>query len=333
MLVASANSWFIAWLAIEINLLSFIPLILKNKNKISSEASLKYFLTQAIASVYIIIAILMLQADIKIRLFIISLALFLKIGAAPLHQWVPRIVEGLTWRTIFVLFIIQKLNPIILISVTVNNFYTLLLIIIVSSCLVGRVGGLIHSSIRKIIAYSSIRHLRWILTSILMKKSLWVTYFTLYSLILLSLFIILDSNQIYFVNQIILKSKFDLLFLSRASLLSLGGLPPFTGFLPKMLISIELIKTENFFLLAILLSGTFISLFFYTRILLANLINTSSSNLIFINKIQNKQTINFFNLFILIGPTLITIFILNFKLYKLKTFKVLKMGILKFNEF
>ena len=46
----SSNSWLRAWIGLEFNLLSFIPIISNNKNILTLEASLKYFLIQALVS-------------------------------------------------------------------------------------------------------------------------------------------------------------------------------------------------------------------------------------------------------------------------------------------
>jgi NADH-ubiquinone oxidoreductase chain 2 len=72
--------------------LSFIPLIIRPKNLFSSESSLKYFLTQTLASAIFLFAIIFLYflSNFKINLVIfipalISSTMLLKRGAAPFH--------------------------------------------------------------------------------------------------------------------------------------------------------------------------------------------------------------------------------------------------------
>lgn len=125
-------------------------------------------------------------------------------------------------------------------------------------------------------------------------------------------------------------NKITTIFFRGAALLSLGGLPPFTGFIPKFIVTIEIIRNQRIFILLFLLRGTFIRLFFYTRILLTNLIRVSRGNSFYVEKQGRSQKRNFFNLFFLLAPTLFIIIILNFKLYKLKAFKALKEDLLKF---
>jgi NADH-ubiquinone oxidoreductase chain 2 len=86
--------------------LSFIPLIIDTNNLLSTEAALKYFLTQALASAIFLFRsiIFILQLNFFSILYInnsfisiiILSSLFLKIGAAPFHFWFPGVIEGLT---------------------------------------------------------------------------------------------------------------------------------------------------------------------------------------------------------------------------------------------
>jgi NADH:ubiquinone oxidoreductase subunit 2 (subunit N) len=66
--------------------MSFIPLILKKTNKYQAESALKYFLTQAIASVFILLRLCLIKTPTIGATFILTLGLLLKVAAAPLHQ-------------------------------------------------------------------------------------------------------------------------------------------------------------------------------------------------------------------------------------------------------
>lgn len=282
------------------------------------------------ASVVIVTTCILLHRGYTLLMFNILGAFFLKIGVAPFHQWVPSIVEGLSWQSLYGLLVFQKINPILLCTFLVRRYIRFTYLVIIISCLIGSVGGLIHRSLRKILAYSSIRHTSWILSSIFISKLMWIFYFITYSFILLSVFIIFNSNDRFYLNQILMDNKITTIFFRGAALLSLGGLPPFTGFIPKFIVTIEIIRNQRIFILLFLLRGTFIRLFFYTRILLTNLIRVSRGNSFYVEKQGRSQKRNFFNLFFLLAPTLFIIIILNFKLYKLKAFKALKEDLLKF---
>lgn len=132
---------------------------------------------------------------------------------------------------------------------------------------------------------------------------------------------ILELAQISTLNHLLTLDKSYLSFIIRASILSLGGLPPLTGVLPKLMAIQLLAGTDQVFIILPLLTGTFVSLFFYTRLLLTNLILTGHS-IITLHKISKINfTLLNVNLAGLLVPTLVIIFLLSFKLYKLEAFK------------
>lgn len=270
----SATSWFGAWIGLEINLISFIPLMITHRNILRSEASLKYFLVQALASSILLFSVIIihlndiiLTSNQFILLIILCSSLLLKIGAAPLHFWFPGTMEGLTWRNCFILITWQKIAPLILLSYIFNP-PSFILLIIISSILIGSLGGLNQTSLRKLIAYSSINHIGWILAAIITGENIWIIYFLFYSFLSGSIIFILHSFQIFHINQrfVILTNNPMLKFLLFTLLLSLGGLPPFLGFLPKWLIIHELIIIGQPFITTIIVITTLITLLYYLRL-------------------------------------------------------------------
>nr|AUO29134.1 NADH dehydrogenase subunit 2 [Platorchestia japonica] len=307
--VSSNTSWFIAWIALEVNMLSFIPIILKKKNKYTSESALKYFLTQSMASLLMIISLMMLNSFGSYLFFMLIFAsLAIKVGAAPFHQWMPSLIEGMTWQTIILFLIIQKINPLILISfcsLTMKASELLLLLIISFSALVGSIGGLNQASVRSIMLYSSISHMAWMLSAMYLFSPLWIIYYMTYSLILFSVLNILNNKEIYNVNHLLMKQKVNF-FLLTLCLFSLGGLPPFSGFIPKLLISLKLLESAHTFLFLFLLTSTFLSLFFYMRLILTNaLLYNSHTYFFFLNKNNNKM--DFVNFIIMMTPMIMFI--------------------------
>lgn len=272
----SANSWFTVWIGLEINLLSLIPLISSSKNLFYSESSLKYFLTQTIASIIIIYSFFYIFFILKISLrrkdnfnylaLGIQSALLLKRGAAPFHFWLPSVIEGLPWIINLVLLTWQKIAPLLIIFNRIEYYF--ILISILFSALFGRIGGLNQTSIRKIIAYSSINHLRWILSCIIFNENFWILYFIIYSFLNLNIIFFLNQFKIFNLNQIFnsrrqnIINKISLFF----SIISLGGMPPTLGFFPKWLVIESLSNLKLFLILNFLLFLTLLTLFFYLRI-------------------------------------------------------------------
>nr|YP_009047266.1 NADH dehydrogenase subunit 2 [Drosophila melanogaster]P03896.3 RecName: Full=NADH-ubiquinone oxidoreductase chain 2; AltName: Full=NADH dehydrogenase subunit 2 [Drosophila melanogaster]8B9Z_N Chain N, NADH-ubiquinone oxidoreductase chain 2 [Drosophila melanogaster]8BA0_N Chain N, NADH-ubiquinone oxidoreductase chain 2 [Drosophila melanogaster]8ESW_2 Chain 2, NADH-ubiquinone oxidoreductase chain 2 [Drosophila melanogaster]8ESZ_2 Chain 2, NADH-ubiquinone oxidoreductase chain 2 [Drosophila mel len=274
LITVTSNSWLGAWMGLEINLLSFIPLLSDNNNLMSTEASLKYFLTQVLASTVLLFSsiLLMLKNNMNNEInesftsMIIMSALLLKSGAAPFHFWFPNMMEGLTWMNALMLMTWQKIAPLMLISYL--NIKYLLLISVILSVIIGAIGGLNQTSLRKLMAFSSINHLGWMLSSLMISESIWLIYFFFYSFLsfvltfMFNIFKLFHLNQLFswFVNSKILKFTLFMNFLS------LGGLPPFLGFLPKWLVIQQLTLCNQYFMLTLMMMSTLITLFFYLRI-------------------------------------------------------------------
>nr|CTP93685.1 NADH dehydrogenase subunit 2 [Pseudoniphargus sorbasiensis] len=305
-LTVSSNSWLFAWMGLEMNLLSFVPIMLKKLNKYSTEVTIKYFLIQAISSVYLLFFFLFMKHYIIITLMLV---LMLKMGAAPFHQWLPSMANGLSWPALFILLTLQKINPLILVSFLMKpqEFTYLLQMFILSSALIGSIGGLNQISLRKILVFSSISHLSWLLASFLVSNWAWLNYFMLYSFILFSLVYTLNKMEIFSINDLLLKPKLNASLLVVISIMSIGGLPPFSGFVPKLILMESLLMNNTLFIMFFLLISTFISLFFYSRMFLSILLmKTSLGGWTY--QYNHKMTIIFLNFSALFFPSIFIIF-------------------------
>uniref|UniRef100_A0AAU7YSS5 NADH-ubiquinone oxidoreductase chain 2 n=1 Tax=Potamanthus sp. 08HH02 TaxID=3126549 RepID=A0AAU7YSS5_9INSE len=274
LVATSSSTWLGAWIGLEINLLSFIPLMTQN-NQFAAEAALKYFLVQALASAMLLFAVLVsfimtpsgLSSLPYIILVPLSSALFLKMGAAPFHFWFPGVMEGLSWYGNLILMTWQKIAPVMLLSY-LTTYSLLFSSVILISILAGSLGGLNQTSLRKIMAYSSINHLGWMIAASVMGDNFWLMYFSFYSFLSLIMVLIFNQFQLSHINQAYALSTINtptklLLF---GNLLSLGGLPPFLGFLPKWLIIQNMAEMGLYFMITFMVTFTLITLFFYLRI-------------------------------------------------------------------
>lgn len=316
----SRNSWIGVWVGLEINLLSFIPLITSKSNLNNSEAALNYFLVQAFASTIILFGIIIYtilqNTNFYINIFIIYinnynisisliiLTLILKIGAAPFHLWFPNVIENISWNNSLILITWQKIAPIIILSYLINLNIILIIFTLIST-LIGAIGGLNQISLRKLIAFSSINHIGWIIMTILFNENLWLIYFLIYSFLNFSIIYLFKNFQIFYLNQIysIFINSYFLKFRILISTLSLGGLPPFLGFLPKWFViqSLIFIKINfiNFFIICIRL----ITLFYYLKIRFsAFILNYNELNWNIKNHFKNNKFFIIINLnFITLG--------------------------------
>nr|YP_009747699.1 NADH dehydrogenase subunit 2 [Ocypode stimpsoni]QII89371.1 NADH dehydrogenase subunit 2 [Ocypode stimpsoni] len=268
----SSTSWFGAWVGLELNLMSFIPLISVKANSYLSEAALKYFLIQALGSAVLISSSFLFQYFYILPHTLILLTLLLKLGSPPFHFWFPQVMEGLMWPQALVLSSIQKLAPLTLISYLASSALLNKLIILAAtlSAITGALGGLNLSSLRKIIAFSSINHLSWMLVATSASDIFWFFYFTVYSIMVLSITTMFYSLQAYSLSNLIKsnQNKISQALLISFNFLSLSGVPPFTGFVPKWLLIQVMLNLNLFVPLFFLLASSLITLYFYLRIII-----------------------------------------------------------------
>nr|YP_010947280.1 NADH dehydrogenase subunit 2 [Promustilia yajiangensis]WGO62294.1 NADH dehydrogenase subunit 2 [Promustilia yajiangensis] len=313
LIAISSNSWLGCWIGMEINLLSFIPLISNCNNLMNSEASLKYFLTQSIASITFLFIILFKLFSIQNFMFnnlislIINSSLLMKMGSTPFHFWFPNIVEGLSWFNNFILMTWQKITPMILLSYYFNmNFLSLMAIL---NVMIGAIGGLNQTSLRKLMAFSSINNLGWMIMSITISQTLWGFYFFLYSFLISIMCFLFYIMNMFFINQLFINNmnfmiKMNLLI----NFLSLGGLPPFLGFLPKWIIINFLMINKLYLLTLIFILSSLIIIFFYIRIIYSCLMFNYLKMKWFKIFIKNKLNFfsNFFSFISILGMILST---------------------------
>nr|YP_011017098.1 NADH dehydrogenase subunit 2 [Teliphasa nubilosa]WQB62456.1 NADH dehydrogenase subunit 2 [Teliphasa nubilosa] len=268
----SSNSWFGCWIGLEINLLSFIPLISNHNNMLASEASLKYFLTQSIASINFLFSIIMKMIffknfDYNIAISImINSSLLMKMGSAPFHFWFPNVVEGLSWMNNFILMTWQKITPMILLSYYFNmNF---IILIIIFNAIIGAIGGFNQVSLRKLMAFSSINNLSWMIMAMMISENLWMFYFLMYAYLISMMCFLFFMMNLYYINQLYNSNmKYSIKIFFLINFLSLGGLPPFIGFFPKWIIINFMLLNKLFFICFTLIMMSLILLFFYIRII------------------------------------------------------------------
>nr|ADZ14473.1 NADH dehydrogenase subunit 2 [Hoplodactylus sp. Three Kings] len=273
----SSSHWILAWAGLEMNTLAIIPLISKQHHPRATEAATKYFLTQATASAMILFASSMnawktgqwsiFQLSLPEATILLTLALAMKLGLAPFHFWLPETLQGTTLLTATLISTWQKLAPSALLLMTINNLNQQTLMIVgLFSAIMGGWLGLNQTQTRKIMAFSSIAHMGWMFTALSMHPNL--------ALITLFTYLVLTTTMFLTLTMTASKTLLDLgttwsqtpalLTTSLLSLMSLGGLPPFTG-LPKWLILNELM-TDNLYLLSTTMAlSTLPSLFFYLR--------------------------------------------------------------------
>nr|NP_542231.1 NADH dehydrogenase subunit 2 [Tachyglossus aculeatus]CAC88011.1 NADH dehydrogenase subunit 2 [Tachyglossus aculeatus] len=287
MITLTSSHWLLMWMGLEINTLAIIPLLTSKKHPRSTESAIKYFLTQATASMLLMFAAslntwltghwTLMQINNMVPSMIMTFALAMKLGLAPFHYWVPEVLQGSPLLSGMILLTWQKLAPISIIyqiSPTLNM--NTLLILAISSILLGGWNGLNQTQLRKIMAYSSIAHMGWMIVIIIYFPLLTILNLVLYIMSTVALFMVFYHINITKTKPLSLMwNKSPTLMLTTILvLLSLGGLPPLTGFAPKWLVVQELIMHNNIMMATTLAIMALLNLFFYMRIIYSSTLTT-----------------------------------------------------------
>nr|AKN10613.1 NADH dehydrogenase subunit 2 [Odorrana schmackeri] len=274
----SSHHWLLAWIGLEINTLALLPIMTKTPHPRAIEAATKYFLTQATASALMLFSCLInamqtgewdINTPSNLTTNLLSIAIMMKLGLAPMHFWLPEVLQGIPLMTGLILSTWQKIPPMILllqISHSVN--LNLTVIVGLTSVLIGGWGGIGQTQIRKIMAFSSIGHLGWIITILKLNPQLSLFNFILYVVMTTAMFlsvITLSTTKMSQISTSWTKNP-ALTTTIMLILLSLAGLPPLTGFPPKLLIIMELIKQNMLISASLIMLASLLTLFFYLRL-------------------------------------------------------------------
>nr|AVC05260.1 NADH dehydrogenase subunit 2 [Eurycea chamberlaini] len=274
-----SNHWFLAWMGLELNTLAMIPLMSKTHHPRATEAATKYFLMQAAASALLLFAtalnawhtgewtISYMQSTTPTLM--LTVALMIKLAIAPFHLWLPDVIQGLDLMTCLILLTWQKLAPMaLLIQIGPELNPTLLIVLGTLSIILGGWGGLNQPQLRKIMAFSSTAHLGWMAAVLTYSPQLMILNLMLYLMMTVAMFLMMLNLSSTNINKMATSwtKNSSLTPMVMIILMSLGGLPPTSGFLPKWLILEELVKQNMALIAFIMAMSALISLFFYMRL-------------------------------------------------------------------
>nr|YP_010455453.1 NADH dehydrogenase subunit 2 [Carollia castanea]UUA63084.1 NADH dehydrogenase subunit 2 [Carollia castanea] len=279
MIVITSSHWLTVWIGFEMNMLAIIPVLMKTHHPRSTEAATKYFLTQATASMLLLLAVIInllhsgqwtvTNIINPTASTILTLAMTMKLGLSPFHFWVPEVTQGIPLSSGLILLTWQKLAPLsILYSISPSINLNLLLAMSLLSVMIGGWGGLNQTQLRKIMAYSSIAHMGWMTSILIYNPTMTLLNLTIYIMMTLTMFMLLiTTTTTTTLSMSHTWNKMPLItVIMLTTLLSLGGLPPLTGFLPKWMIVQELTKNNSIILPTIMAITALLNLYFYMRL-------------------------------------------------------------------
>nr|APC60828.1 NADH dehydrogenase subunit 2 [Thrichomys apereoides] len=274
-----SSHWLLMWVGLELSMLSIIPILMNKTNPRSTEAATKYFLTQATASMILLFSIIttmmlsgqwsIIYSNNMIISTTLTLSLIMKLGLAPFHFWVTEVTQGTCLTSGMILLTWQKIAPLsILAQTSPTTNWPLIIASALLSILLGGWGGLNQTQLRKILAYSSISHMGWMLMVMNYNTPLSMFNLIIYITLTISLFITLHmhNNTATLSLSHVWSTAPPTIIIILLNLLSLGGLPPLTGFAPKWIIIQELVKNNSIVLPTFMAMMSLLNLYFYMRL-------------------------------------------------------------------
>nr|WNO18536.1 NADH dehydrogenase subunit 2 [Eulepetopsis sp.] len=302
----TSSNWMLIWIGLEINLIGFVTLMICSGSKGCSDGGIKYFIIQSIGSVLILISVILSEWGVwwqsvmveswllmgesnmhylkMVSFFIFGVGLMLKLGSFPFYSWVPQVVSGIdSWLLCFILLTWQKLAPLCILVYTFSSFEAMgvgFMIILMGalSSLIGGICGMGETRINNLLAYSSIGHTGWLIISCSHGFGVFLSYFFVYFFVSLVVFMVLWSmGTTYMMSLFDLNKNSFMFWVFFICILSLGGIPPFLGFLGKWLVMVESVKCGMWLELSILLIGSLFSIFYYLKLGILVLMSNNST--------------------------------------------------------
>jgi NADH-ubiquinone oxidoreductase chain 2 len=350
------------FLSIELQSLSlYVLATIFKESESATSAGLKYFLLGGLSSSFILLGSsllygftgmtnfetfyiisnveyddITLAASLIVALFILLAGLLFKIAAAPFHNWAPDVYDGVPTLVTSWLAILPKISIFIIMIEIFSNifyqFYSITIVIILSSFLsliFGSILGLSQYRIKRLLAFSSISHVGFLLLSLSSNsyqsiESL-IFYLIQYTITILTVFYILiafgyilptnNKKSILTLSQLkgSLINNTLLAWSFAICLFSMAGIPPCIGFFGKFFILLSTFNAPiglNFMILIAILTSV-ISTVYYLKII--KIIHFDSIwNINYKNNYNSSLNLVFSNaLVISIFSLIIMLFILN----------------------
>nr|YP_654331.1 NADH dehydrogenase subunit 2 [Astrangia sp. JVK-2006]ABG02305.1 NADH dehydrogenase subunit 2 [Astrangia sp. JVK-2006] len=324
----SSKNWLSVYLAIELSTLCFFVLIARGSGY-SAEAGLKYFVLGALSSglflfgcallcgtggsVYFSYIELLFNSKqsfsdvcVPIGYLLIIAALFFKLSVAPFHMWVPDVYEGAPTKTVVLLATVPKIGIFSLLF-SIGLPISFFLIGVIFSLFVGALGALNQTRIKRLLAYSGIGHMGFILWGLVngsfesLQASL--VYLFIYIIMTICVFAIILSFNVY--KNLLIEFSGLSRFLPLLSItfgvvfFSIAGIPPFAGFLGKWVVLLSGVLSKSFFIFFFAVFCSVIAGVYYVRIVKILFFQKNSFFLIATKALKKEPKLNFKRVFLI----------------------------------
>ena len=314
----SSNNFLTAFIGLELQSLSlYLMAAFNTKNLNSNEAGIKYFSLGALSSGFLLFGISMIYFDTasftfqnlenfstisEVGLALVLIALFFKVSAAPFHIWTPDVYEGSpTISTLFFASLPKFASLIFLFRIyhelnipKIDSLNYIFQLVCAISLLVGVYGAITQKVIKRLLAFSSINHIGFMLLAIMsyqyMSEGTIFFYLIIYLVTIFGVFSVI-LNLRTSEGEITLLTGLNGLKASSGSkaismlvfLFSLAGIPPFAGFFAKFFILSASINEGLYLLSVIAVISSVIAAFYYLSVIKNMFFNESENELLLDN--------------------------------------------------
>nr|WCD42281.1 NADH dehydrogenase subunit 2 [Haemaphysalis doenitzi] len=272
----SSNNWFIFWIMMEMNMLMFIPILKMNKME-NCNSMISYFIIQSFSSILFFMgSSMMLINSFFMNETLINISLMIKLAMIPFHSWLILISETLDYNSFMIILTIQKVIPLFILDKmkSMITFFMSILSITCSSIMIFNL-----KLFKKVLIFSSISHMSWMIIVMFSSSNFWMLYMIIYFYMIFMIVKILKKMNINSINSL-MKIKGNDKISIIISLLSLGGMPPFIGFIIKFLAILIIIKYSVISMIILILSSL-INIFIYMRMVTPSLMMFNKLNINF----------------------------------------------------
>ena len=314
----SSDNFLTAFIGLELQSLSlYLMAAFNTKNLNSNEAGIKYFSLGALSSGFLLFGISMIYFDTasftfqnladfstisEVGLALVLIALFFKVSAAPFHIWTPDVYEGSpTISALFFASLPKFASLIFLFRIyhelnisKIDSLNYIFQLVCAISLLVGVYGAITQKIIKRLLAFSSINHIGFILLAIMsyqyMSEGTIFFYLIIYLVTIFGVFSVILNLRTSEGEITLLTGLNGLKASSRSKaismlvfLFSLAGIPPFAGFFAKFFILSASINEGLYLLSVIAVISSVIAAFYYLSVIKNMFFNESENDLLLDN--------------------------------------------------
>ncbi|MEY3197315.1 MAG: hypothetical protein RLZZ59_686 [Pseudomonadota bacterium] len=305
----SARDLLLLFLGLELQSLpAYLMASFATHNIKSSEAGLKYFILGSLGSALFLFGSSFIYGSVGglsyslisktiaitpniatiIGASLVLIAILFKLSVVPFHMWTPDVYEGSPATSVMVFSSLHKIAAIavlinlisLMLGRTSYDFTPILKILAIASLIIGALGGIFQNSVKRLMAYSTILNVGYLITALIANiylgiwKHSFFTYIIIYSVSVIALFTLLIVTFGDKADDVMLsdlaglgKTKKVSAFCISTIMFSMIGLPPLAGFFAKYYIIFDLINIGEYTLALAAIAMSLIAAFYYLKVI------------------------------------------------------------------